>query len=124
MNSTPLDRVEIRLLSVLLVGCGSPPEEVSKLLASGAVSRYLSGSPPITVFRLGQVSFPFRSDPHQTLLGEMRFTTGEKANQWLLLRYPSNDCEVEALVNGGSDPWVSPSEIPAQVELLFGQEVV
>jgi hypothetical protein len=124
MNSTQLDRVEIRLLSLLLVGCGSPPEEVGKLLVSGAVSSYLSGSPPITVFRLGQVSFPFQSDPHQTLLGEMRFTVAEKAAQWMLLRYPSGECEVEALVNGGSEPWVSPAEVPAQLEVLFGKEVV
>lgn len=124
MNRTQLDRVEIRLLLLLLVSCGSPPEEVGKLLASGTVSRYFSGSPPITVFRLGQVSLPFQSDPHQTLLGEMRFTVGGKVIQWLLLRYPSGECEVEALVNGGSEPWVSPAEIPAQLEVLFGKEVV
>jgi hypothetical protein len=121
MNNA-LHRVDARLLSILLTSCGATFSHVADLLNSGTVTAYLSGDIPTTVFRLGVVHFPFASDPHQSLLAEMRFSLKETAVQWLLLRYPTGECEVEVLVDGGTAPW-HPTELPSRFELLFGKEI-
>ena len=117
-----LHRVDARLLSVLLATCGASPAQVETLLKGGRTEKYLSGDVPTTVFRLGHVELPIPSDPHQSLMAEMRFALNEASVQWLLLRYPTGECEIEVLVNGGTAPWV-PTELPARFEVLFGRDV-
>lgn len=123
MGDPETSRTEARLLSILLTSCGAAPADIARVLSRGPITSFASGDSRITILRLGALGFPFTSDPHQTLLAEMRFGLSGMAIQWLLLRYPNGECEIEVLVNGGSMPWNPPVDLPAKIEILFGKEV-
>jgi hypothetical protein len=67
--------------------------------------KYLSGDIPSTVIALGIIDFPYEAAAHDWIEAEMMFELKKKHIAWWLLRYESDICEIEILVNGNSEPW-------------------